>query len=216
MDNILSYLWPQTRKVDSDYNGELELTLINGRKVLDSKNANYSFGSLQIILEIGLSKIDLRNVHSVLLLGLGGGSVISSLRNKYNYKGALMAIEIDQKIIEIAEKEFFISSGDNLTIENLDAFDFVKKRETFYDLIIVDLFIDNKVPEQFYSMEFCDNLSQIMEKESTLLFNLGMGQINKEKREVVTSYFNNKLGFEAFQLENVLNTNALLIVNKFE
>ena len=44
MKKILSYLWPQTTKFPSDHNGNLEVTLYNGKKMLDSKNANYSFG----------------------------------------------------------------------------------------------------------------------------------------------------------------------------
>lgn len=41
---FLSYFWPLTRKIDTDYNGLLFLTLFKGRKILNSKNANYSFG----------------------------------------------------------------------------------------------------------------------------------------------------------------------------
>lgn len=214
MNNLLSYLWPQTRKIDSDFNGILELTLVNGRKVLNSKNANYSFGSLQRILEIGLSKIELKEVHSVLLLGLGGGSVISSLRKKDDFKGEVLAVEIDKKVIEIAAKEFSISDAEDLTIKNVDAYGFTKECKSKYDLIIVDLFIDNKVPEQFYSEEFCTNLSLILDEKGSILFNLGMGHMNNKMRDFVKHHFNNTLGLNTFLLDNVLNTNTLLIANK--
>lgn len=214
MKKILSYIWPQTKKVDSDHSGVLEITMVDGRKILDSKNANYSFGSLQRILETGLSKIELKNVSSILLLGLGGGSVISSLRNKFNFNGKIYAVELDQKVIDIAEKEFFISSSDTLTIENCDAFDFVKKCDRQFDLIIVDLFIDNKVPEQFYTEAFCDNLSGIMKVKGSILFNLGMEQINREKRDIVVNYFRKILRYSTSQFENIVGTNTLLIVNK--
>lgn len=61
------------------------MTYVNGKKVLDTENANYSYGSLQKILEIGLTKVNLKNVENLLLLGMGGGSIIHSLRNTFEY-----------------------------------------------------------------------------------------------------------------------------------
>ncbi|TYP98086.1 spermine/spermidine synthase [Tenacibaculum adriaticum] len=214
MKRILSYIWPQTTKVNSDYNGILEVTFINGRKILDSKNANYSFGSLQQILEIGISKIDLKNVDSILLLGLGGGSIVSSLRNKFGFNKKIIAVELDQKVIDIAQKEFFISSSDTLVIKKYDAFNFVKNSNNQYDLIIVDLFIDNQVPKQFYTEEFCNNLSNIITTKGSIIFNLGINQINKDKRNSVINYFYNKKEYKTFQYEKILGTNSLLIANK--
>lgn len=214
MRKTLSYIWPQTKELESDYNGVLEVSIVNGQKILNSENANYSFGTLQRVLEIGLSKIELKNVSSVLLLGLGGGSVISSLRSKFNYKKKIVAVELDQKVIDIAENEFFISSSDNLTIENCDAFNFVEKCDTQYDLLIVDLFIDNKVPKQFYSKQFCKNLSRIMEEKGSIIFNLGIEQMNKIKKDFVTDYFHNIIEYNTFQFDNILGANTLLLVYK--
>lgn len=211
---LLSYLWPQTTKVPSDHNGVLEVTLYNGRKMLDSKNANYSFGSLQRILETGLSQIDFQNVNSVLLLGLGGGSVVTSLRNKFNYNQLIHAVELDAKIIEIAQKEFSIATSDNLKIENGDALDFVSSCTNQFNLIIVDIFIDDKVPEAFYAISFCEQLSTLMSSKSALIFNLGLGDINEIKKNAVIDYFKTKDGFSVNLLEKVTGTNTLLIAHK--
>ena len=211
---ILSYLWPQTTKVASDYNGELEVTLYNGRKMLDSKNANYSFGSLQLILETGLSQVNFQNVNSVLLLGLGGGSVITSLRNKFNYSQLIHAVELDAKVIEIAKKEFSITTSGNLKIENADAFDFVSNCTNKFDLVIVDIFIDNKVPTAFYAINFCEQLLKLMSSKSILIFNLGLGDINKIEKNTVVDYFKTKEKFKVDLHEKVTGTNTLLIAHK--
>lgn len=58
MKRFLSYIWPITKRIESAVNGTLEITWINGKKILDTKNANYSYGSLQRILKFGLSKIE--------------------------------------------------------------------------------------------------------------------------------------------------------------
>lgn len=214
MKRFMSYLWPFTKKVTTDHNGELYLTLVNGRKTLNSKNANYSFGSLQQILEVGLSKIDFKNVNSILLLGLGGGSVISSLRKKFKFEGNIVAVELDQKVIELAKIEFLISSSHNLTIHNSDAFEFVKQRSSQYDLIIVDLFIDNVVPPQFYSEEFCQNVSDILSENGFILFNLGINEIDNKMREAVVNYFQTNFEYKTSTYEKVVGTNFLLIAEK--
>ncbi|MCB0455711.1 MAG: spermine synthase, partial [Aequorivita sp.] len=91
MKKFFSYIWPTTRRFPSKINGTLEITYMNGKKVLDTENANYSYGSLQKILEIGLTKVELNAVENILLLGMGGGSVIHSLRNTFEYTKNIVA-----------------------------------------------------------------------------------------------------------------------------
>ena len=101
MKRLLSYIWPITKYVESAINGRLEITWYNGKKVLDVKNANYSYGTLQKILHFGLEKIDLLSVSNVLVLGMGGGSIIETLRKELNFLGEIIAVEIDPKVVEI-------------------------------------------------------------------------------------------------------------------
>ena len=44
-------MWPITQKVASDINGDIEITWYQGKKLLDTKNANFSYGSLDLILK---------------------------------------------------------------------------------------------------------------------------------------------------------------------
>ena len=135
MIRLLSYILPITKKVESKYSGTLEITWHNGKKHLNTKNANYSYGSLQTILKIGLQKIDITNCKKILVLGLGGGSVIDTLLNDFKYKNHITALDIDPVIIDIAKEEFNLSEKKNLKIICADAFDFInqitKSRLTF-------------------------------------------------------------------------------------
>lgn len=214
MKKLLSYLWPQTTKIPSEYSGELEITLYNGKKMLDTKNANYSFGSLQQILEIGLTRIDFTNLKSVLVLGLGGGSVVQSLRDKFGYKHFIHAIELDEKIIKIAKNEFGIKPSKNLCIENRDALEFVNTCNRKYNLVIVDVFIDNCVPEQFYAIDFCENIGELLSEYGNVLFNLGFGPNGVEGRNTVLNFFKAKENFHVNLLRKVMGTNDLLLVKK--
>lgn len=212
-NKILSYLWPVTRRFSSEINGTLEVTFINGKKVLDSENANYSYGQLQKVLEFGLAQVDLKTVKNILLLGMGGGSIIHSLRDNFGYNGSITAIEIDPKVIEIAGKEFGIAESQNQHIIQGDAFQYVENCKDAFQLIIVDLFIDTEVPAVFYERKFCQNLAKRIASNGFLIFNLGMGLKNdSEMAEKVTSYFGKEFHFQIHP--RVQGTNTLLIGKK--
>jgi hypothetical protein len=56
----------------------IEITWTNGELVLDSENTNYSYGSLQRILRLGLKSIGFDKIikmNHVLILGVAGSVV---------------------------------------------------------------------------------------------------------------------------------------------
>lgn len=168
---ILSFLYPQTTVLDSELSGKVEITWYNGKKMLDTKNANYSYGSLQEVLEYGIHQINLSEVKSILILGMGAGSVIKSLKSKFNFKKHITAVEFDKLIIEIAELEFKIKPSKNLKIIHANAEVFIKKNEAKFDLIIIDLFIDNLVPKQFLKQNFIEKTCKSISKNGFFIFN---------------------------------------------
>lgn len=213
MKKFLSYLWPITQQFTSEINGCLEVTYINGKKLLDAQNANYSYGLLQKILEFGLDKIDLKSAKNVLVLGMGGGSIIRSLRENYGYNGHLIAVEIDPKVIQIAKDEFGITESQNQRIVQDDALQYVKYSNKTFQLIIIDLFIDTQVPPVFYEKEFCQNVTKLLAFKGSLIFNIGMNLKNDlDLAENIISNFGEKLEFQINN--NVKGINSLLIGKK--
>ncbi len=212
MKRFLSYLWPITKKVRSNINGILELTWIDGKKMLNTQNANYSYGSLQRLLSFGLSQININATSEILLLGLGGGSVIQTLREEFNYNGNITAVEIDEIVIKIAKEEFQISEQENLKIICDDAFLHVEHSKDIYELIIVDIFIDNKVPEQFYTPLFWEKVISISKSKGHIIFNAGINLENNSDLEQLKSAFINDIKFE--QYNHVEGANTLLIGKK--
>mgnify|MGYP003119732809 CR=1 FL=1 len=180
MTRLLSYIYPITKTVISTFSGPLEITTKNGKKHLNTKNANYSYGALQLILKFGLDKIDLKKVNSVLLLGLGGGSVIQTLRDDFNYKKQITAVDIDPVIIDIAITEFGLESNSELKIICQDALQYVNQNTQQFDLIIVDLFIDITVPKQFLELSFWEDIIKLKSSNGVILFN---GSLEKEKSQ---------------------------------
>lgn len=218
-NKIISYLWPTTRRFSSEINGTLEVSYINGKKVLDTENANYSYGSLQKILEIGLTKVDLQSVENLLILGMGGGSIIKSLRETFKYQKNIVAVEIDPEVIRIAKEEFGVSASEKLQILQEDAFEYVKisdlsaAAEEKFQLIIIDLFIDLNVPPLFYGKEFCKNVSSLLQENGFVIFNVGVNlKKDSDTAETIISNFGNSFEFKI--LSKVNRTNTLLVAQK--
>lgn len=168
---IISYIFPITKKIQSKYNGYLELTVVNGKTVLDTSNANYSYGSLQKVLKFSLEHTDVIHANNVLLLGLGGGCVLRTLWDDFNYKGDVTAVDIDPVVIDVAEKEFGIVGDSKTEIICADAFDYAQNNLTKFDLIIIDLFIDNVVPEKFLQEPFWKEILKKVNPHGTIIFN---------------------------------------------
>ncbi|WP_282081513.1 fused MFS/spermidine synthase [Aquimarina algiphila] len=212
MKKLLSYLLPFTKEIPSKINGTLEITLMNGKKVLDSQNANYSYGTLQKLLTYGLSQIDIPEDSQILLLGLGGGSIIHPLQEKFNHKGKITAVEIDEVIIKIAKNEFDITGSSTLEIICDDALHYVNQCTKQFEIIIIDIFIDNQVPEPFYEEEFWKKTIDLISPKGKVVFNAGINLKENTKIKQLKSKFESQIEF--IQYNNVQGTNTLLIGEK--
>lgn len=171
----LSFLIPvNVVKKKSTINKTLEVTWNNGQLVLDSKNTNYSFGSLQRILRKGLKYIGferIRNFNSILVLGVAGGSVIETLVEEIKFKGKITGVEIDTEIVQIAKDYFNIDRFTNLELIADDAFEFILKTKEHYDLIIIDIFQDTQMPNFLFQDFFIQRINSLLNPEGFILFN---------------------------------------------
>jgi predicted RNA methylase len=213
MKRLLSFIYPITKKVKSSFNGTLEITWYNGKKLLNTKNANYSYGSLQKILKFGLDKMDLSECNKVLVLGLGGGSVIKTLGKINRNNKSIIGVDIDTVIVEIAKEEFKLSEIKNLEIICDDASNFMRYNKSIFDLIIVDLFIDTEIPSPFFEIPFWKNIVAATSKNGNILFNASLDSKNECDIINIASYlYKNK--FEIEKLEKVNKTNTLLLAKR--
>jgi spermidine synthase len=184
--NMLSEIHPtiiETR--EGSVTSYLEITKTNGKYVLNSDTANYSFGGLHVLFDTFFKQMRVKqyDIRTVLLLGMGAGSVITLLKEKYKIGCAITAIEKDDVVIELAKKYFQIEKHKSLSIVNDDAFEYVKTTYKKFYLIISDIFIDGNVPEQFASPEYIHHLKRISNKNSCLIYNK-MTENPKHKKEM--------------------------------
>ncbi len=188
----LSYLFPVKHKIyRSKISEQLEITWINGALVVDTKHANYSYGSLQKILRKGLKKIGfttVKQLEQVLVLGVGGGSVIKTLNDEILITGNITGVEIDPVMIGIAYEYYHLDHYKNVRILQHDAEQFMYNNKTFFNLIIVDLFQDIHIPDFVYHPKFIKALQNSLAPNGYLLFNTIV--LNKKIAELNNAFCN--------------------------
>lgn len=215
---LLSFLIPiNIYRKKSALSKDLEITWNNGQLVLDSKNTNYSYGSLQRILRKGLKAIGFDQVaamQNILVLGVAGGSVIKTLVDEIKCGGKITGVEIDQEIIKIANDYFKLYQIPNLEIVIDDAFEFVLKTKEKYDLIIIDIFQDTNMPNFLFEKFFSNRTCFLLDRGGRLLFNTMILNQDHEKRnqDYVTQIDTD--AFEVQRLPRIESHNELILVRK--
>lgn len=204
-------------KRKSAVSNSLEVTWANGELVLDSKNTNYSYGSLQRILRKGLKSIGFETINkmkSILVLGVAGGSVIKTLVNEIQFKGKITGVEIDPEIIEIANTYFKLNKISNLTIVIDDAFEFVLKTNETNDLIIIDIFQDTNMPNFLFEKFFIDRVGTLLKPGGYILFNtmLTKQSDNARNQKYINEFATSK--FKTKTIPRVEQHNELIIIEK--
>ena len=215
---ILSFLFPITifekRSAISD---NIEVTWNNGKLVLDSKNTNYSYGSLQKVLRKGLITIGFKKVQSmsdILILGVAGGSVIKTLVDEIKFKGEITGVEIDENIIDIANKYFGLNKIKNYKTIIADASKFVTESSKKYDLIIIDIFEDIVMPNFLFEKDFIHNIKRLLNNNGFILFNtmiLDEKVINRNT--IFMQHFKNG-EYYCKTFSNVEHFNQLILIEK--
>ncbi|MTG97818.1 MULTISPECIES: spermidine synthase [Myroides] len=173
---FLSYFFPITiKKTNSKINNQLEVTWHKGELNLDSTNTNYSYGNLEKVLRDGLKFIGshkIKEMNHILVLGLGAGSIVDTLRNYINYQENIISVEIDPIVIHLGKKYFNLKKLTHKhTIVEMDAFEYVLRSQETFDLIVIDIFQDYTMPSFLFEDYFVSHLKELLSVNGFILFN---------------------------------------------
>ncbi|GIJ96879.1 spermidine synthase [Capnocytophaga stomatis] len=219
LKKLLSYIIPITvHKQKSAINKSIDVVLRGGRLVLDTPNTNYSYGSLQRILRLGLRKIgfsEVQKMQNILVLGLAGGSVVKTLVDEVGYTGKITAVDIDAEIVNVAKTYFNLGKISNLEIVIDDAQQFVQKTKSKYDLIIIDVFQDDMMPEFLFSSKFTNQVLSLLTSNGKILFNTMKNNKKQAQRNVDFIEFCQRTNSVKI-ISNVEGSNELIIISKGE
>lgn len=179
MLQIIRHIWSyilgiKLEEYTSAVSGKLELWLINGKKVLNSINANYSFDALHKVFQLTFRQVNLEipNNSHVLILGFGCGSVAHILQKEYGLDCKITGVDLDPLLFELAEKHFDIHPSNKLQFVTADAAKFITQIQQKYNLIVVDIFVDDKVPPIFTEKEFIENTIKCLAPQGMFFMNI--------------------------------------------
>jgi spermidine synthase len=184
----LSWFWPIPVARAEGKHGPMELRWEAGRKVLNSANANQSFGSLHRVWQKALRQAGLAGHPpvSVLLLGLGGGSVLHILRHELGILAPVTAVELDPAVIGLAEQHFGLKEITGLTVIEGDAMVQVHALGQRFDLVVVDLFDDLDLARGVDSRAFAHGLRDRCADGGQVLVNtVAYDEASKARRDRV-------------------------------
>lgn len=171
----LSYLWEQSLETtSSDYNDYLEVCLVHGRLQLVAEEAIYSFGDYYLNFRKLFEVFDYEQLPqdaSVLVLGLGLGSIPELLEKYVGLDYTYVAVEIDPVIIELASRYSLPRLDSPVEVVQADAVAFLQLDDRQYDLICVDVFQDATVPEHLNRFEFVELLRSRLLPGGALVYN---------------------------------------------
>ena len=97
-------------------------------------------------------------------------------------------------MIRLGRKYFGLDAYENLHVVEANAIHFVAQSDTQYDMLVVDLFIDDRVPAAAEQAEFLRNAEKLLRPGGHLLFNRLMHTPRlRQQTEQFTRMMNNVL-----------------------
>ena len=170
----LSYLTElHVETADSELSPHLYVSIRNGRYQLSTHNAVYSYADKYDNFRRSFEQMDLDALpgERVLLLGFGLGSIPFMLERRFEKIYDYTGVELDPAVIYLASKYTLPDLESRIELVQADAALFLEMREETYDLICMDVFLDQKVPRNMETREFLQLLHDRLNPGGTLLYN---------------------------------------------
>lgn len=110
---------------------------------------------------------------NILIIGLGGGSIPIALNEMYP-AAQIDVVEIDEAVVKVAKRFFNFAENDKLKVHVADGRVFTKRaglRGKRYDLIILDAFTGDYIPEHLMTKEYLQETHALLDKSGILVAN---------------------------------------------
>lgn len=151
------------------------------------------------------------NPKSVLIIGLGGGTLPVTL--EYIYPDAKIdTAEIDPAVLRVAIQWFDFKESENQKVHLKDGRVFVKqqnRKNKKYDLVILDAFNGDYIPEHLMTEEFFLEIKQLLNSDGLLIANT----FSRNKLYHFESATYNKVFGDYFYLHSDRSGNRIIYAN---
>jgi spermidine synthase len=171
---ILSYLTElHIESAPSELNPHLYVSLAKGRYQLATKNAIYSFADLYNNYMLSFESLNWDKIdgNEMLLLGVGLGSIPYMLERKLDRKMRYTGVEIDENVLYLANKYVLRDLKSPCQMHCTDAWNFIIQSKENFDIICMDVFVDDEIPDRLFSMDFLELLRDRLTPTGVLMYN---------------------------------------------
>lgn len=140
-----------------------------------------------------MSGINEKDELDILILGNGTGTFATQCKRYFDNVN-IEAVEIDEKITELAER-YFELPGD-VKVTTYDGRAYLNAIDEKYDVIMVDAYQDISIPFQMSSVEFFTLVKDHLTEDGVMVVNMNMrgsreGNINQYLSDTISNVFTN-------------------------
>jgi spermidine synthase len=131
----------------------------------------------------------------VLIVGLGGGSMVHFLRH-YDPDVQIDVLEIDPTVVDIAKRYFNVRASDKVKIITADGLKYLETTKSRYDIIYMDAFLKPSAqtdgtgaPLNLRTLEFYANVQKRLNANGLVVFNLNPhAGLNEDVRTIQKAF----------------------------
>jgi spermidine synthase len=163
----------ELERVESVFSNDLSLCLSDGKIQLNTEKAIYSWEDKydNFYKAFAQTKWEAMTTSSVLSLGFGLGSIVQMLENNFHKNFYYTGIEYDENVIYLAEKYILHKLKSPVNIVQAPADVFVEICQEKYDLITIDVFVEDKIPHSVRNSSFLENTRELLNLNGLILMN---------------------------------------------
>lgn len=171
-----SFLRPRVlERVTSSHHPLLVVVESRGERRLDGALVNHSRGGLADVLGTAFDRLEIgrtssARVDTFLMLGFGAGSAVELLRAR-GFDPRVTAVEIDARVVELAQRWFGWRDDPRVEFVVADAADWLRGELPAYDLVLVDVFVEDRIPASLRTRETAERLVRCVAPGGWLLVN---------------------------------------------
>ena len=201
---VLSFLYPITIKTyESAFSGKIELTYEYGSLVVNTTEANYSYGSLHEVFRSVMKKLHFKQEKSkVLILGFGAGSIAQILVKEYKLPVEIDGVELDVLMLQLYDKYFQLKTS-RLTLHNQDVIVYLEENDQKYDYIFIDVFDNLQVPDKVLSQDFIKLLQDASNDKTQIAMNTMLDEKHPFVRKWI-HFFGNQASVRSYDVNNLV------------
>ena len=114
-----------------------------------------------------------RHPQNILIVGLGGGTLPEAFFQLLD-NAKIDTVEIDSAVIKVAKEYFLFEDNERKRVIAQDARVFIKRailQSTEYDLVILDAFNGDYIPEHLMTKEFLLEVQKVLSRDGVLVAN---------------------------------------------